>query len=120
MSTWLWSSHRGSFEKAFEKNGRIDVDHHCKWLITAAVEKGTRPLLSRNLSSLANKSGDKNLAGNLAMANLVSRSLMEGLAFNTKMVSFFIIMADVYIIIHSCIFSPGCHSPKSRISDRPP
>ena len=87
ISIWLWANHHSSFEKAFEKNGRIDVDHHCKWLINAAVEKGTIPLLSTGLSSFSNDTEERNVVGNLGIATVVSRALMEGLSFNNEMVS---------------------------------
>lgn len=81
------------------------MDHHCKWLINAAVEKGTRPLLSRSFSSLSNNTGERNVVGNLAIATVVSRALMEGLAFNNKMVSHIIIKTVAYLIWYSFTFS---------------
>jgi hypothetical protein len=41
---WLWAKHEISFQKAFEKSGRIDVDPDCKWLIQAAVDASIRQL----------------------------------------------------------------------------
>lgn len=36
---WLWKFHEESFQRAFSKSGRIDVEPECKWLLSAAVNK---------------------------------------------------------------------------------
>ena len=35
---WLWANHESSFQRAFAKSGRIDVDPECKWVMQAAVD----------------------------------------------------------------------------------
>jgi hypothetical protein len=42
---WLWVQHKDSFQRAFGKSGRIDVDPECKWLIQAATDTSSRALL---------------------------------------------------------------------------
>lgn len=42
---WLWVQHKDSFQRAFAKSGRIDVDPECKWLIQAAVDAASRALM---------------------------------------------------------------------------
>lgn len=67
---WLWVQHKDSFQRAFAKSGRIDVDPECKWLIQAAVDAASRALmlelteaiqhggpLASALSSARNKGG---------------------------------------------------------------
>mmetsp|Transcript_16411 Transcript_16411/g.15859 ORF Transcript_16411/g.15859 Transcript_16411/m.15859 type:complete len:522 (-) Transcript_16411:153-1718(-) len=38
ITTWLWAQYKCTFEKAFIKSGRIDVDPECKWLINEAID----------------------------------------------------------------------------------
>jgi hypothetical protein len=42
---WLWAQHKESFQRAFAKSGRIDVDPECKWLIQTAVDAAARALM---------------------------------------------------------------------------
>jgi hypothetical protein len=42
---WLWAQHKESFQRAFVKSGRIDVDPECKWLIQTAVDAAVRALM---------------------------------------------------------------------------
>ena len=42
---WLWAEHKESFQRAFAKSGRIDVDPECKWLIQTAVDAAVRALM---------------------------------------------------------------------------
>lgn len=42
---WLWAEHKESFQRAFVKSGRIDVDPECKWLIQTAVDAAVRTLM---------------------------------------------------------------------------
>jgi len=54
---WLWSAHEHTFRQAFEKNGRIDVDPDCKWLIQAAVDSAVGELSLEIAESLARGEG---------------------------------------------------------------
>jgi hypothetical protein len=51
---WLWVQHKDSFQRAFAKSGRIDVDPECKWLIQAAVDAGSRALMTELSDALQN------------------------------------------------------------------
>ncbi|KAI2490775.1 hypothetical protein MHU86_23799 [Fragilaria crotonensis] len=51
---WLWVQHKDSFQRAFAKSGRIDVDPECKWLIQAAVDAASRALVSELAEALQN------------------------------------------------------------------
>ena len=42
---WLWAQNKSSFQRAFAKSGRIDVDPECKWLIHTAVDASVRSLM---------------------------------------------------------------------------
>lgn len=42
---WLWAQNKRSFQRAFAKSGRIDVDPECKWLIHTAVDASVRALM---------------------------------------------------------------------------
>lgn len=42
---WLWAQNKTSFQRAFAKSGRIDVDPECKWLIHTAVDASVRALM---------------------------------------------------------------------------
>ena len=54
---WLWTSHEQSFQVAFEKNGRIDVDPDCKWLVQAAVDTAVSELSLEIAESMARGEG---------------------------------------------------------------
>jgi hypothetical protein len=41
----LWAQNKTSFQRAFAKSGRIDVDPECKWLIHTAVDASVRALM---------------------------------------------------------------------------
>jgi hypothetical protein len=45
ISVWLWAQNKRSFQRAFAKSGRIDVDPECKWLIHTAVDASVRALM---------------------------------------------------------------------------
>jgi len=69
--TWLWALYSDSFEKAFAKSGRIDVDPECKWLIRAAVDTSIRAIMSEivengMLAGLGPTSNDGNRTGSTA------------------------------------------------------
>lgn len=42
---WLWGNNKTSFQRAFAKSGRIDVDPECRWLIQTAVDVSVRALM---------------------------------------------------------------------------
>lgn len=54
---WLWATHEQSFQLAFEKNGRIDVDPDCKWLVQAAVDTAVGELSLEIAESMARGEG---------------------------------------------------------------
>ena len=54
---WLWANHENSFQEAFEKSGRIDVDPDCKWLVNAAVDSSVRTLALDIAESIASGEG---------------------------------------------------------------
>jgi hypothetical protein len=64
---WLWVQHKASFQRAFGKSGRIDVDPECKWLIQAAVDSASRAVMAKLVETLQN-------GGPLASALSSSRS----------------------------------------------
>jgi len=43
---WLWHHHEIAFQEAFTMNGRIDVDHKCKWLIGGAIDAAMHALVT--------------------------------------------------------------------------
>lgn len=43
---WLWANFEPSFQSAFQRSGRIDVDPDCKWLIHIGVELAVNELLT--------------------------------------------------------------------------
>lgn len=51
---WLWVQHKDSFQRAFAKSGRIDVDPECKWLIQAAIDATSRALMSELSEAMQN------------------------------------------------------------------
>ena len=55
---WLWRSHEDSFQMAFAKNGRIDVDQVCKWLISAAVDKAAGAI-SKEVGDSTSRAGSQ-------------------------------------------------------------
>ncbi|KAL3916321.1 MAG: hypothetical protein SGILL_005231 [Bacillariaceae sp.] len=108
---WLWRNNENTFQKAFAKSGRIDVDSDSKWCVDAAVNKAVSalsdqlseetssrtvgPLTSaviahKNKSSLG-KDPDSTKASSskidLLAAFLVSRSLNMTFTLNEEMVS---------------------------------
>ena len=54
--------HQSSFEKAFTKSGRIDVDPECKWLINAAIDAAMKALRPdhADLSHISETRSNKN------------------------------------------------------------
>lgn len=114
---WLWRNHEKSFQRAFSKSGRIDVDPECKWLVHAAVDKSvaalseevtdaasraTSPLAvallaHRNKNNGAQKGAPATYAANslkatttrldLLAATIVSRALNSGFAVDEETVS---------------------------------
>lgn len=54
---WLWANHEDHFQGAFLKNGRLDVDPDCKWLIQAAVDTAIRELTIEIADSIARGQG---------------------------------------------------------------
>ena len=54
---WLWDSHGPSFQRAFETNGRFDVDPDCKWLIQVAVDTVVSELSLEIANSVASGKG---------------------------------------------------------------
>ena len=114
ITTWLWANHRKSFERAFTKSGRIDVDPECKWLINAAVDLAAKALLAETadktafVSSAGKRSAGKSgkaisssgksyldmnsplsQHGNVAVriAAITSLKLMQSFCINEEMVS---------------------------------
>eukprot|EP00594_Rhizosolenia_setigera_P004311 CAMPEP_0178941062 /NCGR_PEP_ID=MMETSP0789-20121207/1177_1 /TAXON_ID=3005 /ORGANISM="Rhizosolenia setigera, Strain CCMP 1694" /LENGTH=1778 /DNA_ID=CAMNT_0020620213 /DNA_START=199 /DNA_END=5535 /DNA_ORIENTATION=+ len=71
IASWLWAEHGDSFQRAFAKNGRIDVDSECKWLITASVNSSVRALVLDDIDM--KKSSD----GSFRVACTVSKNLMN-------------------------------------------
>jgi len=67
LLVWLWVQHKDSFQRAFAKSGRIDVDPECKWLIQAAVDAGSRALMTELSEALQH-------GGPLAAAMAAARS----------------------------------------------
>jgi hypothetical protein len=53
----LWANHERKFQQAFEKNGRIDVDSDCKWLVQVAIDTAVRVLTVDIGESMARGSG---------------------------------------------------------------
>lgn len=54
---WLWANHEETFQQAFDKSGRIDVEPGCKWLIQAAVDTAVRALSLDIAESVARGEG---------------------------------------------------------------
>jgi hypothetical protein len=54
---WLWATHEHTFQRAFTKNGRIDVDSDCKWLVQAAVDTAVDELSLEIAESMARGEG---------------------------------------------------------------
>jgi hypothetical protein len=54
---WLWATHEPIFRAAFEKNGRIDVDPECKWLVQTAVDTAVCELSLEIAESMAHGEG---------------------------------------------------------------
>ncbi|GFH56273.1 hypothetical protein CTEN210_12749 [Chaetoceros tenuissimus] len=91
VSIWLWNNKKEVFKAAFQKNGRIDVDPSCTWLIKAAVEKATDESLSKGLESLQNSSSLQSSSADTAseihvkVAKLVSLAISTGVRLNSQM-----------------------------------
>ena len=96
---WLWVQHKESFQRAFAKSGRIDVDPECKWLIQAAVDAAIRALAAE-LSLAAPKAQaavtaegkgkgaqDSVAKGDLQVASTVSKALMTEMCIDEDIVS---------------------------------
>ena len=108
---WLWRNNETSFQKAFAKRGRIDVDSECKWCVDAAVNKAVSALLDqlseesssrtvgpltsaliahKNKSSMGKDTESLKASAlkiDLLAASLASRSLDMTLTLNEEMVS---------------------------------
>ena len=54
---WLWRNQESSFQRAFAKSGRIDVDPECKWFVNTAVNKAVSALSNEVLGSTSRASG---------------------------------------------------------------
>jgi hypothetical protein len=105
---WLWTQHEDSFQRAFGKNGRIDVDPNCKWLIQASIDASTQALTNEIADAEARGGAmasafagqakasvtDDQLVTpasaslNVLVASTVSRSLMTELELDDTMVRF--------------------------------
>jgi hypothetical protein len=109
---WLWQNQEDSFQRAFSKSGRIDVDPECKWFVTAAVDKAVsalaaevtelssrsnKPLAAallahKNKSSIGQKGGEADSFSatstriDLLAAAIVSKALNSGLIIDEEMV----------------------------------
>lgn len=96
---WLWVQHKESFQRAFAKSGRIDVDPECKWLIQAAVDAAIRALAAE-LSLMAQKAQvtvtaegrekgaqDSVAKAELQVASTVSKALMTEMCIDEDIVS---------------------------------
>jgi hypothetical protein len=68
---WLWATREHTFQQAFEKNGRIDVDPDCKWLIQASVDTAVGELSLDIAESMARGEGAFAEAAALRKANVI-------------------------------------------------
>lgn len=97
--TWLWALYSNSFEKAFAKSGRIDVDPECKWLIRAAVDASIRAIMSEIAENGAtpkhnSSGGDVSAASSVAstlisdgrVAAIVSEALTKEVCIDSELV----------------------------------
>lgn len=88
VTTWLWSHYQDTFKAAFVKNGRIDVDPGCTWLIKAAVEKATDENVAKGLKSIHSAvstqipSTDTSNRIRIQIAKLVSKEMSTGIRLN--------------------------------------
>ena len=73
ISIWLWASHEFTFQNAFARSGRIDVDPDCKWLIQTSLELCVRELLSD-----ISKGRDNGLHAQLAGARTLLMAKRQG------------------------------------------
>ena len=91
VSIWLWNNKKEVFKAAFQKNGRIDVDPSCAWLIKAAVEKATDETVMKGLESLHNSSSlqssstDASAETHVKVAKLVSLAITTGVRLNSQL-----------------------------------
>ncbi|KAL3923312.1 MAG: hypothetical protein SGILL_001725 [Bacillariaceae sp.] len=53
---WLWRNNEQSFQQAFAKSGRIDVDRDCKWFVDTAVKKAVSALSDQIARESASRS----------------------------------------------------------------
>jgi len=86
ISVWLWSGHSDCFQRAFRKNGRIDVDLECKWLVKKTVDVSVEAVLGAVGGNAANR-GDASFVdfqGNAAakVAALVCEALGKTISIN--------------------------------------
>ena len=105
---WLWTQHEDSFQQAFAKNGRIDVDPCCKWLIQAAIDASLRALTKEIADAVARGGPMGVLAGqvkasvaedervtpasarlDVLVASTVSKSLLTELEIDDSVVRMF-------------------------------
>jgi len=88
VTVWLWSRYQEIFKAAFAKNGRIDVDPECIWLIKAAVEKATGEKIAKGLKAILSTASSQissiETANNIRMkiAKLVSVGMSTGIRIN--------------------------------------
>lgn len=86
---WLWTTNEKTFQRAFERNGRIDVDLDCKWLIQAAVDTAVGELSLEIAESMARGEGafaeasagrkvNTSVSGVESMSNAESVHSLEG------------------------------------------
>jgi len=90
VATWLWSQYQDTFKAAFVKNGRIDVDPGCTWLIKAAVEKATGDNVAKGLKSIHSAVSSQTPSTKTAnhiriqIAKLVSKGMSTGIRLNNS------------------------------------
>lgn len=116
---WLWRNQEESFQRAFSKSGRIDVDPECKWFVTAAVDRAvsalaaevtesssrsnkplaTALLAHKNKNSTAQKGGETDAFSaistriDLLAAAVVNKALNAGLVIDEETVRYYMTFA---------------------------
>jgi len=105
VSVWLWVNYKNSFERAFAKDGRIDIDPECIWLVNVTIDLAVASLLAEATENIRvgrsfrqdSKENKKLMEGKklslqpgvvaIRIATLVSRKLMLHLCLDSDMVS---------------------------------
>jgi len=104
ITIWLWSNYKDCFESAFAKNGRIDVDPECKWLVQVAVNLVSEALLSKSFTSAPFKQSiDRNISRKKTGRTVRENSNVnchQGNAFAAYTASFINQMLSQYVIIN--------------------